>query len=59
MKNNKGISILALIITIIVIIIITSITVYNGIDSLESARQKNAQDTLKIICNSLTKDEEF
>lgn len=59
MKNNKGISILALIITIIVIIIITSITVYNGIDSLESARQKSAQDTLKIICNSLTKDDSF
>lgn len=59
MKNNKGISILALIITIIVIIIITSITVYNGIDSLESARQKSAQDTLKVICNSLTKDDSF
>lgn len=59
MKNNKGISILALIITIIVIIIITSITVYNGIDSLESARQKSALDTLKVICNSLTKDDSF
>ena len=59
MKNNKGISILALIITIIVIIIITSITVYNGIDSLESAREKSAKDTLKVICNALTKDDSF
>ena len=45
MNKKSGISILSLIITIIVIIIITSITVYNGIDALESAREKNAVDT--------------
>lgn len=59
MNKKSGISILSLIITIIVIIIITSITVYNGIDALESAREKNAVDTLKIICNAMTRDDSF
>ncbi len=59
MNKKSGISILSLIITIIVIIIITSITVYNGIDALESAKEKNAVDTLKIICNAMSRDDSF
>ena len=30
MKNNKGITMISLVITIIVLIIVTSITIYNG-----------------------------
>ncbi len=59
MNKKSGISILSLIITIIVIIIITSITLYNGVDALESAREKNAKDTLKVICGTITRDDSF
>ena len=37
-KNNKGISLISLIITIIVIIILASIVIFNGLDTPESAR---------------------
>ena len=57
MKNSKGISVIALVITVIVIIIITSITVYTGIDMISDARKKDATDRLKVICTAIRKDE--
>lgn len=59
MKNSKGISVLALVITVIVMIIITSITVYNGVAVITDARKKDATDKLSAICNSLRKDDSF
>ena len=57
MKNSKGISVLALVITVIVIIIITSITVYTGLDLVDDAQKKDASDKLKVICNELRKND--
>lgn len=34
MKNNKGITMISLVITIIVLLIVTSITIYNGVEQL-------------------------
>ena len=59
MKNNSGITIITLIITIIVIVMIASITIYSGLDTVESLRTKEAKDTtnaiyLAIIANENT-----
>ncbi|MBQ8299022.1 MAG: hypothetical protein IJX99_04015 [Clostridia bacterium] len=59
MKNSRGISVLALVITVIVMIIITSITVYNGVTVIADARKKDATDKLSTICSSLRKDDSF
>lgn len=59
MKNNKGISLMTLLVTVIVIIIISSISVYNGINLLKDARQKDAEDRLKAICSAILKDDSF
>ena len=59
MKNERGISVLALAITVIVMLIITSITTYNGISVVKDARKKDADDKLSMICNSLRKDDQF
>ena len=40
MKNNKGISLITLLVTVIVIIIIASISVYNGANVVRDARKK-------------------
>ena len=59
MKNNSGITIITLIITIIVIVMIASITIYSGLDTVDSLRTKEAKDTtnaiyLAIIANENT-----
>lgn len=59
MRNSRGISVLALVITVIVMIIITSITVYNGVTVITDARKKDATDKLSTICSSLRKDDSF
>lgn len=59
MNFSKGISLISLVITIIVILVITSVTVYTGIDLITDARKKDAEDKLKVICNSLRKDDSF
>lgn len=38
MKNNKGITMISLVITIIVLLIVSSITIYNGLGQLEIKR---------------------
>ena len=59
MKNDKGISLITLLITVIVIIIISSMTIYNGINTVNDTRKKDAEDKLKIICSALLKDDTF
>ena len=57
MKNSRGISVISVVVTIIVIIIISSITVFTGINILNSAREEKAQERLEVIYQALTKDE--
>lgn len=59
MKNNKGISLITLLITIIVIIIISSLSIYNGVNLIKDARRKDAEDRLKSICSAIFKDDTF
>lgn len=53
MKNNRGISVLALVITVVVIIIIASITTYTGVNMIADARKKAAEDKLSVIADAL------
>lgn len=57
MKNNHGITIITLIITIIIIVLIASITIYSGISTLGSIREKEAKDTTNAIYLSLIANE--
>ena len=59
MKNNKGISLITLLVTVIVIIIIASISVYNGANVVRDARKKDAEDRLRTICSAIFKDDSF
>lgn len=59
MKNNKGISLITLLVTVIVIIIISSISIYNGTNVVRDARKKDAEDRLRTICSAIFKGDEF
>ena len=58
MKNIRGISLIALIVTIIVLIIISSITIYTGGNMMNQARIKNANDRLQTVANAIASHEE-
>ena len=58
MKNQKGISLITLLITIIVMLVIASIATYNGINSINLARETSAKDELKAICSAILKNGE-
>ena len=49
MKNNKGITLIALAIMIIVIIIIASVTVYSGISAIKDSKEKKLQTELETV----------
>ena len=57
MKNNSGITIITLIITIIVIVLIASITIYSGLDTVDSIRIKEAKDNTNAIYLALIANE--
>lgn len=57
-KNNKGISVISIIVTIIVLLMIASVTAFNGMASIQKAREKEAKDRLKIIYNSIIAHED-
>ena len=59
MKNEKGISLMTLLITVIVLIILSSISIYNGINLVNDTRKKDAEDKLKVICSAILKDDTF
>lgn len=49
MKKNRGITIITLVITIIVIVLISSITIYSGINAIDSIRKKGALNNTNAI----------
>ena len=49
MKNNKGITLIALTVMVIVIIIIASVTVYSGINSVKNSKDKKYEAELGTI----------
>ena len=55
--NNKGISVISLVITIIVLILITSVTVYNGMNVIEKTKKKSATDRLMTVAVAITSHE--
>ena len=59
MKNNRGITIITLLITIIVMIVLASISTYTGINMIEDTKESTAKDRLKVICNTVLKDDSF
>lgn len=58
MKNRKGISLIALIVTIIVLILISSITIYTGGNMMEQTRIKTANDRMMTVANAIASHEE-
>lgn len=59
MKENQGITLISLIITIIVMILVASTTIYTGLNTLNSAKRKNATDTLNVIYQALNNSEDI
>lgn len=59
MKNNSGITIITLVITIIVIVLIASITIYSGVNTLDSIRTKEAKDNANAIYMALIANEDI
>ena len=57
MNNNRGITLITLVITVIVIILIASITIYSGLDTVQSIRKKNAMDTTNAVYLALVANE--
>ena len=49
LNDNKGITLIVLVITIIVLLIITGITLYTGTDSVETARENKFLTELSIV----------
>jgi Tfp pilus assembly protein PilE len=52
--NNKGISVISLVMTIVVIIIIASVTVYNGLNMIEQSRIRALRDTMQAVSETCT-----
>ena len=55
--NNKGISVVQVVITIIILVLITSITVYSANGIIEETRQRSAMDRLMTVANLLVSHE--
>lgn len=49
LKNNKGITLIALVITIIVLMILVSISVSTGLDTAKESRYYNAISQMKVM----------
>lgn len=56
MTKQRGISLIALIITIIVILLISSITIYTGINMIDKGKEAATIDKLKVIYKAILKD---
>lgn len=59
MKNNSGITIITLIISIIIIVMVASITIYSGLDTVDSIRTKEAKDTTNAIYLAIIANEDI
>ncbi len=51
--NNKGISVISLVVTIIIIVLITSITLYSGIPIIKNSNTTMAERRLQAISNAI------
>lgn len=49
LKNNRGITMIALVITVIVLLILASITTYSGVSTVREARFYNAVSEMKVM----------
>ena len=56
--NNKGISVISLVVTIIVLVLISSITIYNGANMVTRSRERMAMDRLQTVANSIIAHED-
>lgn len=59
MKKNSGLTVITLIITIIVIIMIASITIYSGLDAVETIRYRAAKDSVNAVYLALIANEDI
>lgn len=57
MIREKGISLIAIIITILVILIISSITIYTGLNMIDKTKEKAALEKMKVIYDAIIRDE--
>ena len=48
-KNNKGITLIALTITIIILLILASITIYSGKESIKKAQLESLKTNMLLI----------
>jgi len=55
--NNKGISVVQVVITIIILVLITSITVYTGNGVIEETRERTAIDRIRTVATLLVSHE--
>ena len=49
LKQNKGITMISLVVTVIVLMILASITTYSGVSTAKESRYYNAVHQMKII----------
>lgn len=49
LKNNEGITMIALVITVIILIILASITTYSGLSTARESRYYNAVSEMKVM----------
>ena len=53
MKNEKGITLIALVITIIILLILASIAVYSGLDSIRSSKYMAFKTEMQLLQSSI------
>lgn len=58
LNNEKGISVISIVVTIIVLLMIASITAFNGLVTMQKTREKDAKDRLKVIYNAIIAHED-
>lgn len=58
LNNEKGISVISIVVTIIVLLMIASITAFNGLITMQKAREKDAKDRLNVIYNAIIAHED-
>lgn len=59
LKNNKGITMIALIVTVIALLILASITTYSGIGTVEKSRYYEALSEMKIMQSTVNEWYEY
>ncbi len=55
--NNKGVSVISLVVTIIILILITSTTLYTGMNLVKQSRTRNTNDRLMTVATAVVAHE--